>query len=140
VFPVAIPNPGIPPPTHILAFSTAIYKRATPTIDTAAFETHGIELYRVTPAQFYNSYIPYTFGGPHVSSPDDIGMYMATFNLYPGSYQPSGHVNLSRTREFFMRYTSTVITPLIPATMIVIGIAINFLLISDGSAVLRYNT
>lgn len=139
-FPVAIPNPGIPPPFHILAFSNAIFKRPIPTIDTASLETRGIQLYTVTPAQFFNSYIPYNFGGYNITSPDDIGMYMATFNLYPGSYQPSGHVNLSRTREFYLNYTSSVITPIFTGEMIVIGIAINFLLISDGSAVLRYNT
>jgi hypothetical protein len=139
-FPVAIPNPGIPPPTHILAFSNAIYKRPIPVIDNAYFETRGINLYIDTPAQFYNSYIPYTFGGYNISSPNDIGMYMATFNLYPGSYQPSGHVNLSRTREFYFHYTSSVLSPLIPGVVTVIGVAINFLLISDGSAVLRYNT
>ena len=139
-FPVAVPNPGVPPPVSVLGFADAIWKRAIPTIDTASLETRGIELYRVTPAQFYNNYIPYTFGGNNITSPDDIGMYMATFNLYPGSYQPSGHVNLSRTREFFLVYTSSVITPALAGVMVVIGIAINFLLISDGSAVLRYNT
>jgi hypothetical protein len=32
---------------------------------------------------------------------------MITFNLYPGSYQPSGHVNISRAREFYIEFYRT---------------------------------
>jgi hypothetical protein len=138
-FPVAVPNPGVPPPLYVLAFSEALYQRATPTIETLGIETQGIELYKRTPLQFYNSYVPYTYGGTNVGSPVDIGVAMITFNLFPGSYQPSGHVNFSRTREIFMNYSSGVIAPGANLRLVVVAIAINFLLVSDGAAVLRYN-
>jgi len=115
-------------------------KECAPTVDTLKIEAHGIPLYRTTPAQFFNSYVPYTYGGHHVRTPDDCGALMVTFNLYPGSYQPSGHVNLSRAREFYIEYVSSVISSSVTGELCVVGVAINFLLISDGSAVLRYST
>lgn len=139
-YPVAIPNPGIPPPLYVLAFSEALYKRPTPTIDLLSIQTQGIDLYKPTQLPFYNNYIPYNYGGGNVGSPVDIGIAMITFNLFPGSYQPSGHVNFSRSREIFLNYTSDVINPANLGTLVVVGVAINFLLVSDGQAVLRYNT
>lgn len=138
-YPVAVPNP-VPPPNDQLAFSDATYKTEVPILNTVGFRIREIELYREFPVGFYNSYIPYTYGGQHVGSPDEIGMYMATFNLYPGSYQPSGHINLSQSREFYIVYTSNFITPVFTANLFIVAICINFLLITDGGAVLRYNT
>lgn len=136
-FPVAVPNPGIPPPTYILGFSLAEYSQTFRVLDTVRLETHGVQLYREVNAGMLNSYIPLTYGTREIMTPSDIGMYMMTFNLYPGSYNPSGYINLSRTRELFLYYTST-FAGVNPTTMHVIGIAINFLLISYGNAVLRY--
>jgi hypothetical protein len=141
-YPVRIPNtvfPFIPPDQ--LAFADATYQVQIPTIKTVAWLTHGIELYHETVAEFFNIYIPLNYGGKNIMTPDnDIGMFMTTFNLYPGTYQPSGHINLSTTREFYFKYTSDVISLSVPCTLVVIGIAINFLLITGGTAVLRYNT
>lgn len=117
------------------------YKSCQPTIDTLNIEAHGIPLYRDIPAQFFNSYVPFTYGGSHINTPKDCGSYMVPFNLYPGSYQPSGHINLSRAREFFVRYRSSIVDSVVNnADLVVVAVAINFLLISDGSAVLRYST
>jgi len=138
-YPVAVPA-AIPPPQDELAFSDATIKTEIPMFTTVGFRIQVVELYREFDVSFYNSYIPYTFGGANVGSPVDPGMFMATFNLYPGAYQPSGHINLSQSREFYFVYTSTVIGPLVPASLFIVAITINFLLITDGGAVLRYNT
>ena len=65
---------------------------------------------------------------------------MINFCLYPGTYQPSGHINVSRAREFYLQYDSSYVTSSDAAELIVNAVAINFLLISDGSATLRYAT
>jgi hypothetical protein len=133
--------------------------RCHPTIGQLGIEAHGIELYKMIDSSFYNSYLPYTFGGQHIRTPDDCGVCMITFNLYPGAYQPSGYINISRAREFYLKFTSAQWVPPTPgvdrtnpvngedlvdnthpADLVVVAIAINFLLISDGSAVLRYST
>ena len=84
-YPVAVPNPGIPPPTHVIAFAPATYKVPTPTVDQIKVETLGIELWRETPTTFFNKYVPYNYGGFNISSPEDSGAFIVPFNLYPGT-------------------------------------------------------
>jgi hypothetical protein len=113
----------------------------TPTVTALTIKAHGIPIYNNFPGKFYNSYIPYNYGGHHIRTPADPGAMLITFCLYPGTYQPSGHINVSRAREFYIEFTtSSDITVANPGTLIVVACAINFLLISDGSAVLRYST
>lgn len=104
-----------------------IIKAAVPTMDRVSVTAHGIPIYNDIPAQFFNSYIPYTYGGHLISTPEDIGLLMITFNLYPGSYQPSGHVNISRAREFYFGYSSSIITNALTGQLVIVAIAINFL-------------
>lgn len=111
-----------------------------PTLDQVTLKAHGIPIYNEFPAKFYNAYTALHYGGGNIKTPDDCGALMIPFNLYPGSYQPSGHINVSRAREFYLEYTSSVISSGTPGTLTVLASALNFLLISDGSAVLRYST
>lgn len=116
-------------------------RRDVPVADRLSITAHGIDIYKELPGTFFHSYTPYTFGGQSVSTPEDPGAHMITFCLYPGSYQPSGHVNVSRAREFYLQYWSEgQVSSDKTADLIVVASAINFLLISDGSAVLRYST
>jgi hypothetical protein len=109
-------------------------------VRTLSITAHGIPIYNAIPAQFFNSYVPYQYGGWNIRTPTDPGVFMITFNLYPGTYQPSGHINVSRAREFYLSYNSSYVTSNATADLVVVAVAINFLLISDGSAVLRYTT
>jgi hypothetical protein len=119
---------------------SATVKQCTKTVDSLSISAHGISIYNDFASDFYNAYIPYHFGGSQIRVPRDCGAMMVNFSLYPGSYQPSGHINVSRAREFYLKYTSSVIESLGTVTIVVLASAINFLLISDGSAVLRYST
>ena len=110
------------------------------TLDTVSIKAHGISIYDSFPQGFFNAYTSYHFGGPNINTPEDCGLVFVPFCLYPGTYQPSGHLNISRAREFYINYTSSVVSSSTEGTLVVIASAINFLLISDGSAVLRYST
>jgi hypothetical protein len=112
----------------------------TKTLDTITINAHGIPLFNDFPAKFFNSYTTLTFGGHNIMTTDDESVFMIPFNLYPGNYQPSGHINVSRAREFYFKYTSSVIAAGNTHDLVIVASAINFLLISDGSAVLRYST
>jgi hypothetical protein len=115
-------------------------KRYANTVDTMTIKAHGIPIYNNYPQKFFNAYTSYHYGGPNFNTPEDSGLMFVPFCLYPGTYQPSGHINISRAREFYLTYTSSVIDNSTNGTLVVIAMAINFLLISDGSAVLRYST
>jgi hypothetical protein len=123
---------------------TSTVQLCTPTLKTVSIKAHGIPIYGHFPNGFYNAYIPLNYGGHNVRVPKDIGALMITFCLYPGTYQPSGHINVSRAREFYIDYTTngTIGSGVGQSggLLVVVASAINFLLISDGSAVLRYST
>jgi hypothetical protein len=110
------------------------------TVDRLTISAHGIALYNDLIADFFSDYTPLAYGGSNIRTPEDTGVLMIPFNLYPGTYQPSGHVNVSRAREFYIKYSSSVISSGTPGELVIIASALNFLLISDGSAVLRYST
>ncbi len=105
-------------------------------ITTLQLQAHSVDLFSTFPAAFFNSYIPYQFGGSALKAPSDVGLYFYSFALYPNQYQPSGHFNVSRARELYLNYTSSFITSDASntATFFVQAKAINFLLISEGSA------
>jgi hypothetical protein len=110
------------------------------TVDTLKVTAHGISIFAETSETFFTAYKPWQYGGHNIVTPEDDGAHMINFCLYPGTYQPSGHVNISRAREFFVEHTSSVASSSSPVDMLYLGVAVNFLLISDGSAVLRYST
>jgi hypothetical protein len=148
--PSVFPNPAVPTQALVNAnwpelvqgglCCEASYEKCLPTVARIEVEAHGVPLYRELPAQFFNSYVPYTYGSQHIQTPEDCGAYMITFNLYPGSYQPSGYMNASRAREFYFKFVCTAEGALGTNDLVVVACTINFLLISDGSAVLRYST
>lgn len=134
-------------------------KQLLNTMNSVSILAHGIKIYDNFDTKFFNAYTSYHYGGPNINTPQDSGLVFIPFCLYPGTYQPSGHINVSRAREFYLNYESSVIgttpasgTPYFPpsgstltnqpinGTLVVVASAINFLLISDGSAVLRYST
>ncbi|QED21665.1 B646L [African swine fever virus] len=74
-------------------------------------------------------------------TPDDPGAMMITFALKPREeYQPSGHINVSRAREFYISWDTDYVGSITTADLVVSASAINFLLLQNGSAVLRYST
>jgi hypothetical protein len=101
---------------------------------------HSVNLFQNYPAEFFNRYVPYQYGGSNFVAPTDPGLYMYSFSLYPGVYQPSGHFNASRARELYLNYTSSYITSSNTATFMVTAQCINFILITEGSCTLRYST
>lgn len=114
----------------------------TDIFDTVTIQAHGVDMYKEMPRGFLNAYTTYSYGGPNINTPADSGALFIPFCLYPGTYQPSGHINVSRAREFYFKYTSSYqdANPSVALMLVVVASAINFLLISDGSAVLRYST
>ena len=75
---------------------------------------------------------------------DDEGLaILSLLKIQSGSYGnigDSSHLNVSRAREFYIGWNSCYISSTHPAELVFCASAINFLLISDGSAVLRYST
>lgn len=116
------------------------YYLPVPTVNTLTLTSHGITIFDSYNDSFFNQYMPFQYGGANLTTPDDVGALFVNMALFPRSYQPSGHLNISRARETYLAWTTSYISSATPADLIVVAVAINFLLITDGSAVLRYST
>lgn len=116
---------------------------SSPPISAMGVKACGIEIYKEQEALFYNSYAP-LMRGRRIHAPFDAGWHYVGFSLYPNYYQPSGHLNISRCREFYINYTSSDLdTPIDPDNPVIMrshAQAINFVLYVDGGVTLRYST
>jgi len=110
------------------------------TIDSLSVVSHNIKIYDSFKDTFFTTYTPYHYGPSTIITPDDIGAFMINFSLFPASYQPSGHLNISRARETYLKFYSSYATGNTPCNLMIGAVCINFILISDGSAILRYST
>jgi hypothetical protein len=110
------------------------------TIDSLKVTVQGNDIINTMTTPFYRDYTPWYYGHQQMRTPADLGALLINFCIYPGQYQPSGHINISRAREFYVSYNSSYCSASTPCQFIALGIAINFLLVSDGSALLRFTS
>lgn len=121
--------------------STAAYvtKNVSDHMLTIGISAFGNEIYKPMPSQFFNCYTTLKYGADTVT-PTDAGIFFIPFCLFPNTYQPSGHLNVSKLREFYLNYSSSYITANNTIICYISAVAINFLMISKGSAGLRFVT
>lgn len=115
------------------------YFNTLATVDNISVVSHGIKMYDSFSDTFFNNYQPYHYGDK-ITTPDDSGVFFINFALFPTAYQPSGHINISRARETYLNLNSSYCGNKTNCMAIIVAIAINFILISDGSCCLRYST
>lgn len=141
----------------VIGSNSLIYYRETQPIDQISVESHGVKLFSQLQAGFFSDYLPFSQGENRVASSSN-GWFQLNFSLNPGMFQPAGHLNMSRAREFYVNYDSSLtystrlastafgygVTTLIASTNTVkfqaIATCLNILLIQDGSMTLRYAT
>ena len=138
-----MPTEDSPAPSATSKISQVIpdqYYLPVPTVDSLSLTSHGIVIFDGFNDTFFNQYMPFHYGGQALVTPDDPGALFVNMALFPRSYQPSGHLNVSRARETYLKWTTSYVSAKTPADLLAVAVAINFLLITDGSAVLRYST
>lgn len=135
---IVITNAPLLPPVYAPAASFIRHFKEVPSVSRLTLTAYGIPLYDNYPAQLFNSYLPWKFG--KMNTPEDLGYYFVNFNMNPGEYQPSGHFNASRAREFYIKYISPYFTPDFLGKFSITAICLNFLLVRDGSAILKFST
>jgi|SRR3989344_780923 len=94
----------IQPATSVTQSSQAqaerlVYHQSQKTITTVSILAHGISIYNNFAAEFFADYQPYHYGGYNIVTPEDDGALMINFNLYPGTYQPSGFYSNCRQKS-----------------------------------------
>lgn len=84
---------------------------------------------------FQRKYIPWANASNHFTSFRDAGVVLIPWALSPDRDQPSGHINLTRIREFEMNMTCNV-----AGSYQIVARAMNFLVTSNGTSILRYSS
>jgi hypothetical protein len=138
-----------------VSVNQAVFVDEADIVQELGLSTQGITIYPDLSPSFYNNYLTYRYGATF-NTPRFVGWYMMNFNINPGDYQPSGHLNVSLGRELYLKYMSAInpdpdpvghtlppayyITPSTPCQLIVLADCINFLLVENQNAVLRFST
>ena len=123
----------------VLSINQVVSQIESPSVDSLELQAHGIVLFKDTAIGFYNSYMPYRYGR-NINTPEDPGWFMMNFNFNPGDHDPSGHINVSQAREFYLNYASSYIDKDHETEVIVLADALNFFLVKNGSGILRFST
>ena len=128
-----------------VAVNDATYLNEQPVISNMSLSANDITLFPEMKPEFYNNYIPIQYGAT-IKTPYNIGWMMVPFASKPGEYQPSGHLNVSRSRELYLSYVSNIVSnsyvirPDNPTDLLVIAECINFILYKSGNACLKFST
>ena len=121
-----------------LGSNSIIYYSEQRLVDELGLRADNISIFQQKSSLFYNSYLPYQYGS-NTSTPADESTYMFCFNFDPNLYQPTGYLNLSKIRRFYLYYQSPIISSTNLCKMIVSAQSINFLLVKNGLMTLQYS-
>ncbi len=124
----------------VSAEQSSTVKKMSPTISSIKLTAAGVTILDDYPQSVLSKYIPLQFGQEKIVAPQDPGLMFLNFSLHPGLYQPSGHFNFSRCREIQLSVFGTIFDNSFQGKFIMETSSLNFMLVSDGSAVLRYTT
>lgn len=89
--------------------------------------------------EFYSQYLPYAYSNGFIAGDTEHNSIFVTFANIPGPYQPSGFVNLSKTKEMFLDVSvNASVSNTNKVRLNIQSICRNFLLIADGSCIVRF--
>jgi hypothetical protein len=124
--------------TQVVAINSVTYYKESPVVKTIALNAHGIEIYSEMIERFYNNYLINSFD--NFSNPFDMGIYLMSFCRDPLKNNPSGSLDFSITRECYLEFKSDAISSDYPVDVLILGKAINFILMDKGGITLKYST
>jgi hypothetical protein len=118
-------------------------------VEKLGLKAHDVTIFPDLPPEFYNNYIPFRYG-KYIKSSHQLGWYLMNFNFEPGNYQPSGYINVTKTRELYLNYQSAIdsatgqyiIRTANPVELIVLADALNFVYVDAraNNMTLRFAT
>jgi len=126
--------------TKSLGCTDGYYYTETSVVNSLGVISGGTTLYDNLNPTFYDSYLPYRYGKDSVLTPSKSGSYLLTFNLFPNEEQPSGYFNMSNARETYLKYNSSYISSTNTVNLFISAKTMNFLLLEEGTATVRFIT
>lgn len=121
--------------TQVLSLQTATFYEERPTVDTLQLVLYGNEVIEATEEARFNYYD--TYRTKNMATPDDRGSYVFAFALEPYQLQPSGHLNLSVSKETYLKYSSSWISETNRVDLIVRASALTFIYLDKETGLIR---
>lgn len=121
-----------------IGYNNIKYYDELPIINTLEFIVNDSSTFGNNHYGFYDSYLPLISNNTIISNNNNI--YYFPFNLNANKFQPSGYINLSISREIYLRYTSNLIELYHPVKLYIHSLALNILLITQNSMCNKYLT
>ncbi len=121
-----------------LGINNIKYYNELPIVNAFRFEGNDSAIYGTQSVKFYDGYLPHISGQSIMSNNNNI--YYLPFTFNPQQHQPCGYFNLSKIRELYLEYSSDVIETYKPVKVYIYATALNFLLLSQNAATLKYIT
>lgn len=118
------------------------YKNNKNPIKHAKIKINGEDLNTNLPGEYYNLIQPWQF---HSNIPENTGICVFSFALFPEHFQPSGHANFSKLDnatldlELYPDYFENPLNEFVNANIKVYAIAYNNFIIENGTAKLLYS-
>lgn len=119
-------------------YNSIKYYDEKPVIDSLELRINDTTSFHLNNTILYDSYLPYISDKNIITSNNNI--YYLPFSFYESTNQPCGYLNLSKARDIYLKYSSTLIEDYKPVKLYAFAKTINFLLITSNSANLKYIT
>lgn len=108
-----------------------------PLFNTFKLSVNGMSTHGTDIPLFYQAYLPYASGKNITSNNNHI--YFISYNLFPKENNPSGYINMTKSRNIYFDYNSSKINSNSPAKFYLHATAINFLVYNSQSAMLNFS-
>lgn len=91
--------------------------------------------------EFYSDYLPFTYSNGNINcDTDENAPIFINFANIPGIYQPTGFVNLSKNKNMYLEIGYGIDFDIKNKVFLhLVAIARNFILIADGSCIVRFS-
>ena len=120
-----------------LGINNIKFYEETPLFDNFNLSVNGSSIHGTDIPLFYNSYLPYISGKYTTSNNKNI--YFISYNLFPKKFNPSGYVNMTKSRDIYFNYSSKIIEINSPVKLYIHATCLNFLVYNNQTAMLNFS-
>lgn len=119
-----------------LGINNIKFYEETPVFESFNLSVNGGSIHGTDVPLFYQAYLPYASGKNITSNNKHI--YFISYNLFPKQFQPSGYVNMTKSREIYFNYSSKLIENNKPVKLYLHATCLNFLVFNNITGCLNF--
>jgi hypothetical protein len=119
-----------------LGINNIKFYEESPIFENFNLSVNGGSIHGTDVPLFYQAYLPYAAGKNITSNNQHI--YFISYNLFPKQFNPSGYVNMTKSREIYFNYSSKLIENNKPVKLYLHATCLNFLVFNNITGCLNF--